>query len=31
MDVPKENIALFRKYEAEIKRYAMGGLEFIGL
>lgn len=31
MDVPKENIALFRKYEAEIKKYSMGGLEFAGL
>jgi hypothetical protein len=31
MDVPPANIALFRKYEAEIKRYAMGGLEWIGL
>ena len=31
MDVPKENIALFQKYEAEIKKYAMGGLEWIGL
>ena len=31
MDVPKENIALFKKYEAEIKKYAMGGLEWIGL
>ncbi len=28
---PKENIALFRKYEAEIKKYSMGGLEFVGL
>jgi hypothetical protein len=31
MDVPPANIALFRKYEAEIKKYAMGGLEWIGL
>lgn len=31
MDVPPQNIALFKKYEAEIKKYAMGGLEWIGL
>lgn len=31
LDVPKANIELFRKYEADIKRYAMGGLEMIGL
>jgi hypothetical protein len=31
MDVPPANIALFRKYEAEIKKYAMAGLEWIGL
>jgi hypothetical protein len=31
MDVPPQNIALFKKYESEIKRYAMGGLEWIGL
>ena len=31
MDVPPQNIELFRKYEAEIKRYAMAGLEWIGL
>ena len=31
MDVPQQNIELFRKYEADIKKYAMGGLEFIGL
>jgi hypothetical protein len=30
-DVPPGNIALFRKYEADIKKYAMGGLEWIGL
>jgi hypothetical protein len=29
--VPPQNIALFRKHEAEIKKYAMGGLEFVGL
>jgi hypothetical protein len=29
--VPPANIALFRKYEAEIKQYAMGGLEWVGL
>jgi hypothetical protein len=31
MDVPQQNIELFRKYEAEIKKYAMSGLEWIGL
>ena len=31
MDVPPANVALFRKHEAEIKQYAMTGLEFIGL
>ena len=31
MDVPPANIALFRKYEAQIKQYAMTGLEWIGL
>jgi len=31
LDVPKANIDLFRKHEAEIKKYAMGGLEMIGL
>jgi hypothetical protein len=30
-DVPPANVELFRKYEAEIKKYAMGGLEWIGL
>ena len=29
--VPPANIALFRKYEADIKKYAMGGLEWVGL
>jgi hypothetical protein len=31
MDVPPANLELFKKYEAEIKKYAMGGLEWIGL
>ena len=31
LDAPPENIALFRKHEAEIRKYAMGGLEWIGL
>jgi hypothetical protein len=31
MDVPPANIALFRKYEPQIKQYAMSGLEWIGL
>lgn len=30
-DVPPANLALFRKYEADIKKYAMDGLEWIGL
>jgi hypothetical protein len=29
--VPRANVELFRKYEADIKRYAMHGLAFIGL
>jgi len=29
--VPPANIALFRKYEPDIKKYAMGGLEWVGL
>lgn len=31
MDVPPANVALFRKYEPQIKQYAMSGLEWIGL
>ena len=31
LDVPPQNIALFQKYEADIKKYAMGGLEWVGL
>ena len=31
MDVPPANIALFKKYEADLEKYAMGGLEWIGL
>jgi hypothetical protein len=31
MDVPAANIALFQRYEAQIKQYAMSGLEWIGL
>jgi hypothetical protein len=31
LDVPAANIELFRKHEAELKKYAMGGLEMIGL
>ena len=30
-EVPPANIELFRKHEAEIKQYAMGGLEWVGL
>ena len=31
LDVPKANVELFRKHEAEIKKYAMTGLELIGM
>lgn len=31
LDVPAANVALFRKHEAELKKYAMSGLEWIGL
>ena len=31
LDVPPANITLFRKYETEVKQYAMGGLEWVGL
>jgi hypothetical protein len=31
LDAPAENVALFRKYETEIRKYAMTGLEFAGL
>ena len=31
LDVPPANLVLFRKYEADLKKYAMNGLEFIGL
>jgi len=31
LDVPKANLELFRRHEAAIKQYAMGGLEFLGL
>jgi hypothetical protein len=31
LDVPAANVALFRKYEADLKKYAMSGLEWIGL
>jgi hypothetical protein len=29
--VPRANVELFRKYEADIKKYAMHGLAFVGL
>jgi len=29
--VPRENVELFRKHEAEIKKYAMTGLALVGL
>jgi hypothetical protein len=31
LDVPPQNVTLFKKYEADIKKYAMTGLEVIGL
>lgn len=31
LNVPQANIDLFRKYEADIKKYAMSGLAFLGL
>jgi hypothetical protein len=31
LDVPPANIDLFRRHEEEIKKYAMGGLELLGL
>jgi hypothetical protein len=31
LDVPAANVELFRKHEAELKKYAMSGLEWIGL
>ena len=31
LDVPKANLELFKKYEADIKKYSMNGLEMIGL
>jgi len=31
LDVPKGNIELFRKYEADIKKYSMNGLELLSL
>jgi hypothetical protein len=30
-DVPEANVELFKKYEGDIKKYAMGGLEYVGL
>lgn len=31
LDVPKANLELFKKHEADIKKYAMNGLEWLGL
>ena len=31
LEVPKANIELFRKHEAEIRQYAMSGLGLLGL
>lgn len=31
LDVPKANIELFKRHEDEIKKYAMAGLEMVGL
>ncbi len=30
LEVPRANVELFRKYEADIKKYAMHGLAFVG-
>jgi hypothetical protein len=30
-DIPPQNLALFKKYESQIKEYSMSGLELIGL
>jgi ElaB/YqjD/DUF883 family membrane-anchored ribosome-binding protein len=31
LDVPKANLDLYRKYEDDIKKYAMNGLEWLGM
>jgi hypothetical protein len=31
LHVPRANVELFRKHEAELKKYAMHGLAFLGL
>jgi len=31
LHVPRANVELFRKHEAEIRKYTMHGLAFIGL
>jgi hypothetical protein len=31
LDVPAANIALFRKYQSDIEKYSMRGMEFLGL
>jgi hypothetical protein len=31
LEIPQANIVLFRKYETEIRKYAMHGLAFVGL
>lgn len=31
LQVPQRNLELFKKHEEEIKKYSMGGLEFLGL
>jgi hypothetical protein len=31
LDVPQANLLLFKKYEADIKKYAMNGLEWLGI
>jgi hypothetical protein len=31
LDAPKANVELFQRYEADIKKYAMGGLDLLGL
>ena len=31
LDVPRANVELFRRHEAEIKKYAMNALAYVGL
>jgi hypothetical protein len=31
LEVPRANVELFRKHKADIQKYAMSGLAFVGL